>query len=106
MLCYLFVGLHNEITIWNAKTKKHIAIDATDVLLGMASTSSCAASTVMCVTTDDRARYFAVGTGSGLITVWSIDLPAGMVRVGFDTQLFCAFARGGSYPVLFASYYS
>ena len=67
------VGLRNEITIWNAEAKKHIAIDTTDVLLGMASTSSCAASTVMCVTVDDRGRHFAVGTGSGLIAVWSID---------------------------------
>ncbi|KAF8810091.1 sterol regulatory element binding protein cleavage-activating protein [Phlegmacium glaucopus] len=75
------VGLHNEITIWNAETKKHIAIDATNVLLGMASTSSCAASTVMCVTVDDRGRHFAVGTGSGLIAVWSIDPPTGIVEL-------------------------
>ena len=75
------VGLLNEITIWNAETKKHIAIDATDVLLGIASTSSCAASIVMCVTVDDRGRYFAVGTGSGLIAVWSIDPITGVVKL-------------------------
>ena len=74
------VGLLNEITIWNAETKKHMAIDATDVLLGIASTSSCAASIVMCVTVDDRGRYFAVGTGSGLIAVWSIDLTTEVVK--------------------------
>ena len=75
------VGLHNEITIWNAETKKHMAIDATDVLLGMAGTSSHAASTVMCITVDDRGRHFAVGTGSGLIAVWSIDPPTGIVKL-------------------------
>ena len=75
------VGLLNEITIWNAETKKHMAIDATDVLLGIASTSSCAASIVMCVTVDDRGRYFAVGTGSGLIAVWSIDPITGVVKL-------------------------
>jgi hypothetical protein len=75
------VGLHNEITIWNAETKKHTAIDATDVLLGIASTSSCAASIVMCVTVDDRGGYFAVGTGSGLIAVWSIDPITGVVKL-------------------------
>ena len=75
------VGLLNEITIWNAETKKHMAIDATDVLLGIASTSSCTASIVMCVTVDDRGRYFAVGTGSGLIAVWSIDSITGAVKL-------------------------
>ena len=75
------VGLHNEIAIWNAETKKHIAIDTTNVLLEMARTSSCAASTVMCVTVDDRGRYFAVGTGSGLIAVWSLDVVTGIVKL-------------------------
>ena len=75
------VGLHNEITMWNAETKKHIAIDTTHVLLGMASTSPCAGSTVMCVTVDDRGRHFAVGTGSGLIAVWSIDPTTGIVKL-------------------------
>ena len=75
------VGLHNEITIWNAKTKKHMAINATDVLLGITSTSSYPAPTVMCVTVDDRGHHFAVGTGSGLIAVWNIDPPTGIVKL-------------------------
>lgn len=75
------VGLLNEIMIWNAETKKHTAIDASDVLLGIASTSTCAASIVMCVTVDDRGRYFAVGTGSGLIAVWNIDPITGVVKL-------------------------
>ena len=75
------VGLLNEITIWNAETKKHTIIDATDVLLGIASTSSCPASIVMCVTVDDRGRYFAVGTGLGLIAVWSIDPITGSAKL-------------------------
>ena len=75
------VGLLNEITIWNAETKKHVVIDATDVLLGIASTSSCATSIVTCVTVDDRGRYFAVGTGLGLIAVWSIDPITGVVKL-------------------------
>ncbi len=67
------VGLRNEITVWNASRNKHVAIDAANVLLRMASSSSCAASTVTCVTIDDGGRYFAVGTGAGLIAVWSVD---------------------------------
>lgn len=67
------VGLRNEITVWNASRNKHVAVDAADVLLRMASSSSCAASTVTCVTIDDGGRYFAVGTGAGLIAVWSVD---------------------------------
>ena len=75
------VGLHNEITIWNAETKKYMAIDATDVLLGMGSNSSRAASVVMCVTVDDGGRHFAIGTSSGLIAVWSIDPITGNVKL-------------------------
>ncbi|KAF8162858.1 sterol regulatory element binding protein cleavage-activating protein [Crassisporium funariophilum] len=76
----VLVGLHNEVIIWNASTKQHVAIDAEDVLLGMASTSSCAASTIVCVTVDDSGHHFAVGTGAGLIAVWNMDPASGLVR--------------------------
>ncbi|KAJ3506618.1 hypothetical protein NLJ89_g6771 [Agrocybe chaxingu] len=74
------VGLHNEITVWNADTRKHVSINAEDILLRIANTSSCAVSTVTCVSVDEDGRYFAVGTGAGLIAGWSIDRGTGFVR--------------------------
>jgi len=67
------VGLHNEIFVWTSQTKKHIAINAADVLLRMAGTSTSSASTITALTVDDVGRYFAVGTGAGLIAVWSVN---------------------------------
>ncbi|PPQ67642.1 hypothetical protein CVT25_012670 [Psilocybe cyanescens] len=74
------VGLYNEIIIWNSDTKKHVSIDATDILLRMASTSSSAGSTVTSVAVDDKGRYFAVGTGAGLIAIWSVSRTSGQVK--------------------------
>lgn len=67
------VGLHNEIVLWNSNREKHVAIDATNIFLRMASTSSCASSTVTSVTVDDTGRRFAVGTGAGLVAAWNVD---------------------------------
>jgi WD40 repeat protein len=66
------VGLHNEIVIWRVETRCHIPIDATDVLLRTASTSS-AVSTITCVAVDDHGGYLAVGTGAGAIAVWVLE---------------------------------
>ncbi|KAF9484932.1 hypothetical protein BDN70DRAFT_871918 [Pholiota conissans] len=74
------IGLHNEIVVWNSDRNKHVSIDATNVFLRMASTSSCAVSTVTSVTVDDTGRRFAVGTGGGLVAAWSID-KAGAVKL-------------------------
>ncbi|KAF8968350.1 sterol-sensing domain of SREBP cleavage-activation-domain-containing protein [Flammula alnicola] len=74
------VGLRNEIIIWNSDTKKHFAVDAANVLLRTASTSSCAASTITSVTVDDTGRHLAIGTGAGLIATWSVDKAHGSVR--------------------------
>ncbi|KAH9484081.1 Sterol regulatory element-binding protein cleavage-activating protein [Psilocybe cubensis] len=74
------VGLNNEIITWNANTKKHISVNAADVLLRMTSTSSSAGSTVTSVAVDDKGRYFAVGTGAGLIAVWSVSKSSGKVK--------------------------
>ncbi|EGN96241.1 hypothetical protein SERLA73DRAFT_170636 [Serpula lacrymans var. lacrymans S7.3] len=66
------VDLQNEFVIWRTDNYSHISIDATDVLLRGASTSS-AASALTAVAVDDAGRFCAVGTGAGTIAVWSID---------------------------------
>ncbi|KAJ7491215.1 sterol regulatory element binding protein cleavage-activating protein [Mycena latifolia] len=65
------VGMQNEVIIWRMPSRMHAAIDATDVLLRSASTSS-ASSTLTCVAVDPDGGYCAVGTGAGTIAVWSI----------------------------------
>ena len=75
------VGLHNEIFVWNSQTKKHIAINAADVLLCMAGTSTSVASTITALTVDDAGRHFAVGTGAGLIAVWSVNQACATVNL-------------------------
>lgn len=75
------VGLHNEIFVWNSQTKKHIAINASDVLLRMAGTSTSSASTITALTVDDAGRHFAVGTGAGLIAVWSVNKASATVTL-------------------------
>ncbi|KAG6918022.1 hypothetical protein DXG01_016874 [Tephrocybe rancida] len=66
------VGLYNEITIWRVDEQTHVSIDATDVLLRTASTSS-AVSTLTSVAVDHDGRYCAVGTGAGGIAVWACE---------------------------------
>lgn len=65
------VGLQNEIVVWHIGSQSHIFIDATDVLLRAASTSS-AASEITAVAVDDEGTYCAVGTGAGVIALWAI----------------------------------
>ncbi|KAJ6620266.1 sterol regulatory element binding protein cleavage-activating protein [Mycena sp. CBHHK59/15] len=65
------VGMQNEVVIWRMPSRAHIVIDATDVLLRSASTSS-AASALTCVAVDTDGAYCAVGTGAGNIAVWEI----------------------------------
>jgi WD40 repeat protein len=66
------VGLHNEIIIWRVDARSHVSIDAADVLLRTASSSS-AVSTLTCVTVDDCGSYCAVGTGAGVIALWALE---------------------------------
>ncbi|KAG6874040.1 hypothetical protein C0995_006897 [Termitomyces sp. Mi166 len=65
-------GLYNEITIWRVDRETHFSIDATDVLLRTASTSS-SVSTLTSVAADNDGRYCAVGTGAGVIAVWACE---------------------------------
>ncbi|KAF9025162.1 hypothetical protein BDZ89DRAFT_1068538 [Hymenopellis radicata] len=65
------VGLQNEIVIWHLDVQTHVSIDATDVLLRSASTST-NPSTVTCVAMDGSGEHCAVGTGAGVVAVWSI----------------------------------
>jgi hypothetical protein len=69
------VGMHNELAItWRRDhdNQTHISIDTTDVLLGAASTSS-AASAITALSVDEDGTFCAVGTGAGVIAVWSIE---------------------------------
>ncbi|KAG6865614.1 hypothetical protein C0991_000901 [Blastosporella zonata] len=66
------VGLYNEITIWRVDKQTHLSIDAADVLLRTASTSS-AVSTLTSVAVESDGRYCAVGTGAGAIAVWACE---------------------------------
>jgi hypothetical protein len=70
------VGLRNEVVIWKIATNStapaaHISIDATDLLLSGASGSASKAA-VTCVAVDDKGKYCAAGTGSGVIGIWAI----------------------------------
>ncbi|KAK0442985.1 sterol regulatory element binding protein cleavage-activating protein [Armillaria borealis] len=99
------VGVQNEIVVWNRDTQTHLSIDAADVLLRSASTSS-SASAITCVAVDERGDHCAVGTGAGVIAVWAIKrgrihafprltMPsssAGVTGVEFNNP------RGGSTP--------
>ncbi|KAG5650886.1 hypothetical protein H0H81_010665 [Sphagnurus paluster] len=64
------VGLRNEITLWRLDKQIHVSIDARDVLLSSASTSS-AIQTLTCVAIDNEGKYCAVGSGAGIIAVWA-----------------------------------
>ncbi|RDB24128.1 Sterol regulatory element-binding protein cleavage-activating protein [Hypsizygus marmoreus] len=66
------IGLHNEIIIWRQDRQSHISIDAANVLLRTASTSS-AVSTITSVAVDSEGRYCAVGTGAGFVAVWVLE---------------------------------
>lgn len=68
------IGLQNDIAIWHIHdlgTATVMMIDAADILLRFASSSS-ASSTLTCVAVDDEGRYCAVGTGAGVVAVWEI----------------------------------
>ncbi|KAH7927049.1 hypothetical protein BV22DRAFT_1085672 [Leucogyrophana mollusca] len=65
------VGLQNELVAWRVDSQSSIPIDTTDVLLRAASTSS-AQSSITSVAVDDNGEYCAVGTGAGIIGVWSL----------------------------------
>ncbi|THH21094.1 hypothetical protein EW146_g421 [Bondarzewia mesenterica] len=65
------VGLENEIVLWNSEKQSHTSIDATNVLLSSASTSS-AASAITALAVNDTGSYCAVGTGAGVVALWAI----------------------------------
>ncbi|KAJ7168334.1 sterol regulatory element binding protein cleavage-activating protein [Mycena crocata] len=79
------VGMQNEVIIWRMPSRMHIAIDATDVLLRSASTST-ASSTVTCVAVNADGGFCAVGTGAGNIAVWRIETdsiqPLPLISIG------------------------
>ncbi|KAG6813350.1 hypothetical protein H0H92_011898 [Tricholoma furcatifolium] len=66
------VGLYNEITIWRVDKQTNFSINAADVLLRTASTSS-AVSTLTSVAVEINGNYCAVGTGAGVIAAWACE---------------------------------
>ncbi|TFY79895.1 hypothetical protein EWM64_g4116 [Hericium alpestre] len=66
------VGLENEVAVWFRDRKVYAYIDTADLLLQTASTSS-AASTITALAVDDAGGFCAVGTGAGVIALWSLD---------------------------------
>ncbi|KDQ59623.1 hypothetical protein JAAARDRAFT_33205 [Jaapia argillacea MUCL 33604] len=66
------IGLGNELVVWRTDTKDCIQIDATDVLTYGASTSS-ATSALTALALDEYGQFCAVGTGAGVIAIWSIN---------------------------------
>jgi hypothetical protein len=69
------VGMHNELAIiWRRDHDKlaHTSIDTTDLLLAAASTSS-ATSAITALSVDEIGAFCAVGTGAGVVAIWSIE---------------------------------
>ncbi|THH09370.1 hypothetical protein EW145_g2073 [Phellinidium pouzarii] len=58
-----------EFVLWLAAYRKYIQVDTTDLASVSRSSAQCALTTIA---VDDRGAYCAVGTGSGLIMIWSI----------------------------------
>ncbi|EIM89959.1 uncharacterized protein STEHIDRAFT_153796 [Stereum hirsutum FP-91666 SS1] len=71
------VGLENEVVLWSKDCPTHTTIDASDVLLKSASTSS-AESAITALAVNDFGTFCAVGTGAGVIALWALD--SGTVR--------------------------
>ncbi|KZT11580.1 uncharacterized protein LAESUDRAFT_671705 [Laetiporus sulphureus 93-53] len=65
------LGLQNEVVIWRTDTRTHITVDTSSILLCSSSTQS-AATTLMTVAVNDAGTVCAVGSGTGIIGVWSI----------------------------------
>ncbi|KAL5529130.1 hypothetical protein ACEPAG_5104 [Sanghuangporus baumii] len=65
------VSSDGEVFIWIAALHKFIPVDTSDIVLKSAATSS-VQSSLCAVAIDDNATYFAVGTGSGTIGIWTI----------------------------------
>ncbi|KAH6918973.1 sterol-sensing domain of SREBP cleavage-activation-domain-containing protein [Coprinopsis sp. MPI-PUGE-AT-0042] len=63
------VGLHNEIVVWNSESGTYVSIDAGDALLSGPSTSG-STSLLTSLTVDDTGSLIAIGTNTGIITVW------------------------------------
>ncbi|TFK60004.1 hypothetical protein BDN72DRAFT_965883 [Pluteus cervinus] len=63
------VGLRNEVGVWRVDGKGFVSIDA----YAAAASSSSSMSTVTAVALDDKGRHCAVGTRTGVITIWRLD---------------------------------
>ncbi|KAF7294706.1 Sterol regulatory element binding protein cleavage-activating protein [Mycena indigotica] len=65
------VGVQNEAIIWRMPGWTHATIGVTDALVRSPSTST-AAATLTCAAVDAEGKYCALGTGAGVIVVFSI----------------------------------
>lgn len=66
------ISLQNELAVWKTRTKTWTAIDTSEILLGSGTSSPSAITTLTAVATDERGTFCAVGTGGGIIALWSI----------------------------------
>lgn len=65
------IGLQNEFVLWRMDTKAYSAVDTSDLLLGSSGSSQTPASTLTAIGISDAGTYVAVGTGTGIIALWS-----------------------------------
>ena len=66
------ISLQNEFALWKTRSKMWTTIDTSDILLGSGTNSPSPATTLTAVAMDDKGSYCAVGTGGGIIALWSI----------------------------------
>ncbi|THH32543.1 hypothetical protein EUX98_g1647 [Antrodiella citrinella] len=66
------ISLQNEFALWRAKTKTWTTMDTSEILLGGGANQPSAAATLTAVAIDEEGTHCAVGTGGGVIALWSI----------------------------------
>lgn len=66
------IGLQNELVMWRADTQSFTAIDTSDLLLGSSASTPTPAATLTAVAVNEKGTFCAVGTGSGVIAIWSL----------------------------------
>ncbi|CCM05035.1 uncharacterized protein FIBRA_07237 [Fibroporia radiculosa] len=65
------LGLQNEFVIWRTDTTAFTTVDTSDILLSSASTAS-VATTLTALAINEVGSICAVGTGTGVIGIWSV----------------------------------
>ncbi|KZV70765.1 hypothetical protein PENSPDRAFT_578901 [Peniophora sp. CONT] len=68
----IVVGIENETIVWVRETQMHYTVRTTELLLRGASSSS-TTSAITAVTVNDAGTAFALGTGTGIVALWTIE---------------------------------